>query len=89
MLEKYEQTLENWIASNLANGDDDAVFASGYLQGHVAVVLSQLEADGDESYSALEAKMQPCIELAKEELEESDFALVEQAWSELSKLLNA
>ncbi len=89
MLEKYEQTLEQWIASNLENGDDDAVFASGYLQGHVAVVLSQLEDDGDESYNALEAKMQPCIELAKEELEESDFVLVEQAWSELSKLLQA
>ncbi len=36
MLEKYEQALEQWIGEIVAGGDDDALFASGYLQGHFA-----------------------------------------------------
>ena len=45
MLEQYEQALEEWIGAIVEQGDDDQLFASGYLQGHFAVVLSQLEVE--------------------------------------------
>ncbi|QYJ80012.1 YfcL family protein [Shewanella acanthi] len=83
MLERYEEALEQWIESVVSHGDDDALFACGYLQGHVAVVLSQLEELGESSFDALENKMTECLALAREELNDDDFALVETAWSQL------
>ncbi|GIU28011.1 YfcL family protein [Shewanella schlegeliana] len=89
MIEKYEQTLQDWIESIVAEGDDDALFASGYLQGHVAVVLSQLEVESEQGLSALEAKMTECLALAREELSDTDYALVNDAWTQLSEKLAA
>lgn len=89
MLEKYDAALEAWIADIVANGDDDAVFASGYLQGHFAVVLSELEQEATHELSALEQKMQHCLTLAQEELADADYQLVEHAWEELHKRLAA
>ncbi|MGL5390042.1 MAG: YfcL family protein [Shewanella sp.] len=83
MLEHYEEALEQWIASVVSHGDDDALFACGYLQGHVAVVLSQLETLGDSSIGALLLKMTDCLALARQELNPADYALVEQAWAQL------
>ncbi|ABO24279.1 YfcL family protein [Shewanella loihica] len=83
MLEQYEQALDEWIATKVAGGDDDQLFASGYLQGHVAVVLSELEQETAQDCEALEAKMQTCLETAKSELEPADLALVVNAWAEL------
>ncbi len=83
MLEQYEQTLEQWIATKVAQADDDQLFASGYLQGHFAVVLSQLEAEQDSSHQALDDKMHQCLMTAKTELEPADFVLVQNAWDEL------
>ncbi|GIU01910.1 YfcL family protein [Shewanella algidipiscicola] len=85
MLEQYEQALDQWIATKVAQGDDDQLFASGYLQGHFAVVLSQLEAQTEQDHQALDAKMQVCLETAKTELAPADFLLVQGAWNELSE----
>lgn len=89
MIEKYEQTLQDWIETIVAEGDDDALFASGYLQGHVAVVLSQLEVESEQGLGALEAKMMECLALAREELSDSDYALVNDAWVQLSEKIAA
>ncbi len=83
MLEQYEAALENWIGDVVAHGDDDELFASGYLQGHIAVVLSELESENDSSLIALDNKVINCMTLAREELEDGDFVLVESAWKEL------
>ncbi|RYV03231.1 hypothetical protein SOPP22_05665 [Shewanella sp. OPT22] len=83
MLEQYEAALESWIGDVVVHGDDDALFASGYLQGHIAVVLSELEAEDDSSLTALDNKVVECMKLAREELEDGDFVLVESAWKEL------
>jgi hypothetical protein len=85
MLEKYEHALEQWIGSVVSHGDDDALFACGYLQGHVAVVLAELEAEGRSSVAALEEKIVNCMTLAREELNDDDFALVGQAWTQLQQ----
>ncbi len=89
MIEQYEQTLQDWIESIVAEGDDDALFASGYLQGHFAVVLSQLEAESEQDMAALEVKMTECLALAREELSDTDYALVNDAWTQLSTKLAA
>lgn len=89
MLEHYEDALEQWIETVVSNGDDDALFACGYLQGHVAVVLSQLEAQGETDLPALMDKMQHCLSVARGELNDSDYALVEQAWSQLHQRIAA
>ncbi|ABV87905.1 YfcL family protein [Shewanella pealeana] len=89
MIEQYEQTLQDWIETIVAEGDDDALFASGYLQGHVAVVLSQLEVESEQGLSALDAKMSECLALARDELSDTDYALVDDAWTQLSEKLAA
>ncbi|WP_163932948.1 YfcL family protein [Paraferrimonas sp. SM1919] len=83
MLEQFESKLDRWIANILDNGNDDQVFASGYLQGHVAVALSELEAQDLQDMAALNSSMQARLEQAKEELNDSDFALVNDAWADL------
>ncbi|MDF0535429.1 YfcL family protein [Shewanella yunxiaonensis] len=88
MLEKYEQALEHWLADIVANGDDDALFASGYLQGHFAVVLAELEAESEQGTEALAIKMQHCLKQAAKELEDPDYRLVEHAWLELQRRID-
>lgn len=83
MLEHYEQQLEQWISEIVVTGDDDALFASGYLQGHFAVVLSELEAQSEQGIEALDEKMHECLKLAAKELEDHDYRLVNDAWQSL------
>jgi hypothetical protein len=83
MLEQYDAAMESWIEETVSNGDDDALFASGYLQGHVAVVLSELEVEPEQDLSALDSKMVNCLALANEELNDTDYALVDNAWQQL------
>ncbi len=89
MLEQYETALYEWIDGIVAKGDEDELFASGYLQGHFAVALSQLETETQQDLTALSIKMDTCLELAKGELEDADYALVESAWQQFSARLSA
>ena len=83
MLEKYDAALDAWIEEAVSSGDDDALFASGYLQGHIAVVLSELEVEAEQDLTALDGKMVNCLALASSELNDTDFALIENAWQQL------
>ncbi|MBT1446335.1 YfcL family protein [Shewanella sp. JM162201] len=83
MFEKYDAALDQWIEGIVASGDDDALFASGYLQGHLAVALAELEAEGAVDNDSLDAKMENCLATARGELSDDDFALVTAAWAEL------
>lgn len=89
MIEQYEQTLDKWIANIINVGDDDALFASGYLQGHFAVILSELETENanDNIVYLLDDKMQQCLLQAKEELTPDDYQLVINAWLDLKQYL--
>lgn len=89
MLEQYETALYEWIDDIVAKGDEDALFSSGYLQGHFAVALSQLESEPEQNVAALSIKMDDCLVLAKQELGDLDYALVESAWQQLSGRLSA
>ncbi|WP_394495947.1 YfcL family protein [Shewanella sp. ENK2] len=88
MLEKYDAALEGWIENTVANGDDDALFACGYLQGHIAVVLSQLEQEQSTNIESLDEKMVDCLGLADDELETADFELVKSAWQQLRQIIS-
>jgi hypothetical protein len=83
MLELYDAALESWIEDSVSNSDDDALFACGYLQGHIAVVLAELEVEAEQDLPALDQKLVKCLALANEELEENDFSLVQAAWLQL------
>ncbi|MBB1269545.1 YfcL family protein [Shewanella sp. SR44-3] len=89
MLDKYDAALESWIEETVVNGDDDALFASGYLQGHVAVVLAQLEVEPEQDLSALDSKMFDCLALANSELSDDDYTLVANAWQQLRQRIQA
>jgi hypothetical protein len=89
MLEQYETALYEWIDGIVEKGDEDALFASGYLQGHFAVALSQLELESTQDIDALNIKMGECLNLAKKELEDADYALVALAWQQLNERLCA
>ncbi|MEI6859604.1 MAG: YfcL family protein [Shewanella sp.] len=89
MLELYEISLYEWIDDIVAKGDEDALFASGYLQGHFAVAISQLEVETAQDIDALGGKMVVCLQLAKKELDDTDYALVASAWLQLNERLSA
>ncbi|MBY5993761.1 YfcL family protein [Ferrimonas balearica] len=88
MLERWETICHQWVEEQLAQGSDDEVFASGYLQGHFAVVLASLEQESDPNYARLEAKMAEHLDQARSELEPADLALVKAAWASLAQRLN-
>ncbi|MBR9727480.1 YfcL family protein [Shewanella intestini] len=83
MLEQIDVAVESWIEEAVSHGDDDALFCSGYLQGHIAVVLAELEAEQQATLSALDDKMIGCLALANDELNEGDYLLVANAWQQL------
>ncbi|WP_298441178.1 YfcL family protein [uncultured Ferrimonas sp.] len=89
MLERWDQICHTWINHTLENGNDDEVFSSGYLQGHFAVVLSELEQQQQVDFPALQAQMAKSLEQAKSELAPEDMVLVTNAWQQLEQQLAA
>ncbi|ADN76819.1 YfcL protein [Ferrimonas balearica DSM 9799] len=88
MLERWDEICHQWVAEHLENGSDDEVFASGYLQGHFAVVLAGLEQQAEVSLTDLESRMEAHLEQARSELAPGDMALVQGAWAELAQRLS-
>jgi hypothetical protein len=80
VLETYENLLFQWIEEAIAHGTDDDLFATGYLQGHLSVVFSELEQENNTSLSLLEQKMSLCLNAARSELAPRDFTIVQDSW---------
>lgn len=85
-LTQTEQTIEIFVADILANGDDDALFASGYLQGHLDLILQGC-LDINDNFEAFMTKMSASLNAAyvKNELSPSDKILVESCWNSLQE----
>jgi len=83
-LTQTEQIIEHFVADILENGSDDALFASGYLQGHLDLILQGC-LDIDDSFESFMAKMIASLAAAygKNELSPSDKKLVESCWLNL------
>ncbi|GAA4872321.1 YfcL family protein [Ferrimonas pelagia] len=89
MLERWDEICHEWTGELLQSGSDDEVFASGYLQGHFAVVLSQLEQNEAPTLDGLQAKMADVLGAAKSELSPQDLVLIQNAWQQLNQRLIA
>jgi len=86
-LERTEQIINDYVANILANGSDDALFASGYLQGHLDLILQGCF-DAQNSFSQFLALMEQSLAsaYAKNELSQLDRTLVQNCWDELKGL---
>ncbi|MFI3246039.1 MAG: YfcL family protein [Ferrimonas sp.] len=87
MIEQWDQLCQHWLHEQVTRGSDDDVFASGYLQGHFAVVLAQLDRQPNVAFSQLQQQMETSLVEAKNELAPADLALVQHAWQQLSSHL--
>lgn len=86
-LEQTEIIINNFVADILENGNDDALFASGYLQGHLDLILQGC-LQAQESFEQFMMLMEQSLgnAYAKNELNPIDRVLVEQCWSKLKSL---
>lgn len=84
LLTQTESIIEDFVADILENGNDDALFASGYLQGHLDLILQGC-IDIDDTFENFMAKMQDSLDNAflKNELSPTDKKLVITCWENL------
>lgn len=83
-LQQTELTVENFLADILANGNDDQLFASGYLQGHLDLILQGCIQNKQE-FPDFIAQMEQSLAMAfsNNELAPPDRVLVQQCWQRL------
>ncbi|MFO6424863.1 YfcL family protein [Motilimonas sp. KMU-193] len=84
MYELY-QGIEHKIAQILDTGDSDALFASGYLSGHLSLALAHCEQAEKHSKQDFIAQVEQELAnaFAARELSPGDQVLVETMWQQL------
>jgi len=89
-LTQTEQIVEQFVADILENGSDDRLFASGYLQGHLDLILQGC-IDVNDNFDGFMSKMVASLDNAysKNELSPPDKVLVEACWDDLQKQFKA
>lgn len=89
-LTKTEDIVNAFVADILENGDDDRLFASGYLQGHLDLILQGC-IDINDNFEGFMTKMVASLDNAfsKNELSPADKVLVEACWESLQSQFNA
>lgn len=65
-------SLETVFDEAVVNGDDNELFASGYLRGHFDLVVAQLELRGEESPELLWEELRAALKKTKDELNPQD-----------------
>jgi len=85
-LEQTEHTINGFLANILENGSDDALFASGYLQGHLDLILQGC-LQAQDSFLEFMQQMEDSLAgaYAKNELSQLDRVLVQNCWDELKQ----
>ena len=83
-LEQTEQAVNDFVANILANGSDDQLFASGYLQGHLDLILQGCIQEQQDITNFM-AQMEQSLTLAysNNELAQPDRLLVQDCWLQL------
>lgn len=86
-MHKFYQGIEQHIEGILEHGNDDELFASGYLSGHLSVVLARCEEQAVNTKQGFIDAMDQSLAHAYQakELTPPDQALVEQMWSRLQQ----
>lgn len=80
-LERAEATIDNFLTDILANGCDDQLFAGGYLQGHLDLILQGC-IQSQHSFAQFLAQMEQSLSNAysSNELAQPDRLLVQDCW---------
>ena len=83
-LDNTELLIEKFVADILDNGSDNDMFASGYLQGHLDLILKSSQQAGHEFQLFLQRMEDSLIHaFSKNELSQADRILVENCWFNL------
>lgn len=85
MIAEFEARILAAIDEMVEHASDDALFASGYLRGHLTLAVAELENGDDRSPDAVYAAVTRSLERANEagELSPRDRALVLEMWNTL------
>lgn len=70
--DQYIQQLEHVFDQAVQDGDDDELFASGYLRGHFDLVVSQLELQDKAETVAVLPSLKAALDETKHELSPAD-----------------
>ncbi|WP_111977859.1 YfcL family protein [Algibacillus agarilyticus] len=81
----YVQKILDGLDAMMQSEDADALFISGYLRGHVTLIIGRLEMDNELDEQTLINSMNKALVTARQsgELSPQDAEFVEQAWATL------
>ncbi|RUO79719.1 hypothetical protein CWI84_08790 [Idiomarina tyrosinivorans] len=71
-LDQLVNQLEPVFDEAVVDGDDDELFASGYLRGHFDLVVAQLEMAGEDDGAQLLPQLKQAVDATKNELAPAD-----------------
>ena len=81
----YVQELEQVFDQAVVDGDDDELFASGYLRGHFDLVVAQLELQEQRAAAVLPA-VQASLDANKHELAPADQQHIADLMAKLARV---
>lgn len=82
-LQTLVEQLDVVFDEAVTEGDDDELFASGYLRGHFDLVVAQLELSGTAKPEHLLPALQESIQASKHELQPADQAHIQNLYQRL------
>jgi len=82
-LAEFADQVETVFDEAVEQGNDDQLFAAGYLRGHFDLVVAQLLLDGVNSPEALWSALDHSLNANREELNPQDRAHVEEMLQQL------
>lgn len=83
---EYVAALEQVFDASIVNGNDDQLFAGGYLRGHVDLVVAQLELNDHAEPAAVMAAVSASVEAARHELSPADFQHIQDFLAALAAI---
>lgn len=82
----YVQELEQVFDQAVVDGDDDELFASGYLRGHFDLVVAQLELQEQRAAAAVLSAVQASLDANKHELAPADQQHIADLMAKLARV---
>lgn len=89
LFNQYVSALEQVFDEAVVSGTDDELFASGYLRGHVDLVVAQLELNEHAEVSAVMPAVVASVEAARLELSPADYQHIQAFLAKLTAVSSA
>ena len=86
---QYVAALEQVFDQAVISGTDDELFASGYLRGHVDLVVAQLELNAHAEVSAVMPAVIASVDAARHELTPADYQHIQDFLAKLTAVSQA